>query len=96
MIQNSTFEEEGKGHASERPTSAFKFGQWIVLEGINASYNPETKQIIFNIMGEGFSTLATKDMEEFLESLIAAPNARSERNKESPQEDLPRYSSLRK
>ena len=54
-----------------RTTNAIKFGNWIVLKGINASYNPETKHIIFNIMGEGFSTLATKEMEEFLEGLIA-------------------------
>lgn len=50
--------------------SAFKYGDWIVLEGVNASYNPVTKHIVFNILGEGFSTLATDDMQEFLESLV--------------------------
>jgi hypothetical protein len=50
--------------------SAFKYGDWIVLEGINASYNPMTKHIVFNMLGEGFSTLATDDMQEFLESLV--------------------------
>ena len=79
-----------------KTTSAIKFGNWIVLEGINASYNPETKRIIFNIMGEGFSMHASKEMEKFLESLIAVPNAASERRKEFPQEDLPGYSALRK
>ncbi len=51
-------------------TNTFKYGAWTVLEGINASYNPETKRIVFNIMGEGFSMLATKDMQEFLESVV--------------------------
>jgi hypothetical protein len=50
--------------------SAYKFQDWIILEGINASYNPVTKHIVFNILGEGFSTRATEDMQEFLESLI--------------------------
>jgi hypothetical protein len=50
--------------------SAFKYGDWIVLEGINASYNPVTKRIVFNMLGEGFSTLATDDMQEFLESMV--------------------------
>jgi hypothetical protein len=50
--------------------NAYKFNDWIILEGINASYNPATKHIILNILGEGFSTLATKDMQEFLESLV--------------------------
>jgi hypothetical protein len=51
--------------------SAYKFQDWIILEGINASYNPITKHIVFNILGEGFPTLATEDMQEFLESLIS-------------------------
>jgi hypothetical protein len=50
--------------------NAYKFNDWIILEGINASYNPATKHIILNILGEGFSTLASKDMQEFLESLV--------------------------
>jgi hypothetical protein len=52
------------------PGNAYKFNDYIILEGINASYNPTTKHIILNILGEGFSTLATKDMQEFLESLV--------------------------
>jgi len=50
--------------------SVYKVDSWIVLEGINASYNPLTKRIVFNILGEGFSTFATDDMQEFLESLV--------------------------
>ena len=50
--------------------SAFKFQNWIVLEGINASYNPATKHIIFNILGQGISTFETEKMQEFLESLV--------------------------
>ncbi len=59
-----------KKAAAPSAGSAFKFENWIVLEGINASYNPVTKHIIFNILGEGFATFATEDMQEFLESLV--------------------------
>lgn len=50
--------------------NAYMVDDWIVLEGINASYNPVTRHIAFNILGEGFTTLATDDMQEFLESLL--------------------------
>jgi len=77
MIQPLQFEKGKRARASRKTTttSAFKFGDWIVLEGINASYNPKTKQIIYNIMGEGFPELATKSIQEFLESLIPATSA---------------------
>ncbi len=42
------------------PGRAYGFNDWIILEGINASYNTVTKHIIFNMLGEGFSTLAAK------------------------------------
>ncbi|MDG6995479.1 MAG: hypothetical protein JRN52_06110 [Nitrososphaerota archaeon] len=48
---------------------AYKFNDWIIIEEINASYNPVTEHVIFNL-GEGFSTLATEDMQEFLKSLV--------------------------
>ena len=45
-----------------------------MLTGINASYNT-SECIVFTIMGEGFSTLATEPMQEFLKSLVEEPNA---------------------
>jgi hypothetical protein len=59
-----------KKKALLRVGSAYKFQDWIVLEGIYASYNPITKHIVFNILGEGFQAFATEDMQEFLESLV--------------------------